>query len=101
MLLISYPFLSWFFMASTQRLQETSTDSLMLGLQGPLSQLIYRFLASVAGSAEADRKTRLLLALLQDIHTSAYIMQHRTSNQQTDNSPTFPTTSQNHPGTYP
>ena len=54
----------------------------MLGLQGPLSQLIYRFLASGAGSAEADRKTRLLLALVQDIHMSAFIMQHRTRNQQ-------------------
>ena len=56
----------------------------MLGLQGPLSQLIFRFLASGAGSAEADRKTRLLLALVQDIHMSAYIMQHRTRNQQAE-----------------
>ena len=63
--------------------------SLTLGLQGPLSQLIYRFLASGAGSAEADRKTRLLLALVQDIHMSAYIMQHRTRNMQT--TVTFPT----------
>ena len=61
--------------------QETSTDTFMLGVQGPLCQLIYRFLASGAGSAEADRKTRLLLALVQDIHMSAYIMQHRTRNQ--------------------
>ena len=62
----------------------------MLGLQGPLSQLIYRFLSSGAGSAEADRKTRLLLALVQDIHMSAYIMQHRTRNYQKEKTFTFP-----------
>ena len=57
----------------------------MLGLQASVSQLIYRYLASEEGVAAADRKTRLLLSLVQHIHTAAHIMQHRTRRNQLGN----------------
>ena len=75
----------------------------MLGLQATVSQLIYRYLARGGGQGEAkqktveeevgeadqktvgeaDQKTRLLLSLVQDIHTSANILQHRTNKAKT------------------
>ena len=57
----------------------------MLGLQASVSQLIYRYLASEEGAASADRKTRLLLSLVQHIHTAAHIMQYRTRRHQHGN----------------
>ena len=57
----------------------------LLGLQASMSQLIYRYLASEEGSESADRKTRLLLTLVQHIHTAAHIMQHRTRSNQLGN----------------
>ena len=70
-------------------------------LQGRLSQLIYRYLASGGQGQddqekvedadkrrrlleEADWKIRLLLSLIQDIHTSAHIMKHRTRSRHQD-----------------
>ena len=58
------------------------TEAPLLGLQASVSQLIYRYLASEEGTESADRKTRLLLSLVQHIHTAAYIMQYRTRRQQ-------------------
>ena len=74
-------------------LLQGTTNPHMSEVQGRLSQLIYRYLDSGGGEEgqekeedvdqrkplleEADRKTRLLLSLLQDIHVSAHIMQHR------------------------
>ena len=70
-------------------------------LQGRVSQLIYRYLASGGQGGddqltvedadqrrrlleEADWKTRLLLSLIQDIHASAHIMKHRTMSRHQD-----------------
>ena len=58
-------------------------DPNLLDLQASMSQLIYRYLASEEGVESADRKTRLLLSLVQHIHTAAHIMQHRTRPRQT------------------
>ena len=70
-------------------------------LQGRLSQLIYRYLAGGGQGEEhqktgedaeqrrrlleeADRKTRLLLSLVQDIQTAADIMRNRTRSRLQD-----------------
>ena len=61
----------------------------MLVVQKGVSQLIYRYLATLSpdtsggGAESADQKTRLLLSLVQDIHTSANILQHRTNKAKT------------------
>ena len=71
-------------------------DSQLSLLQGSLSRLIYRYLSS-GGQADdagqrkcllekADEKTRLLLSLVQDIHTSAHIIKHRTRSRYQDTS---------------
>ena len=63
----------------------------MLVVQKGVSQLIYRYLATLSpdtsggGAESADRKTRLLLSLIQHIHTAAHIMQHRTRRNQLGN----------------
>ena len=60
----------------------------MLVVQKGVSQLIYRYLATLnrdasgGGAESADRKTRLLLSLVQHIHTAVHIMQHRTRRNQ-------------------
>ena len=63
----------------------------MLVVQKGVSQLIYRYLATLSpdtsggGAESADRKTRLLLSLVQHIHTAAHIMHHRTRRTQKSN----------------
>ena len=66
-------------------------DPNLLDLQASMSQLIYRYLASEEGTESADRKTRLLLSLVQHIHTAAHIMQRRTRRNQKSNQPLPPT----------
>ena len=48
-------------------------------VQGSLSQLLYRYLATrIPGrEEEADRKTRLLLSLVDDVHDCAETMNLR------------------------
>ena len=63
----------------------------MLVVQKGVSQLIYRYLATLSpntsggGTESADRKTRLLLSLVQHIHTAAHIMQYMTRRHQHGN----------------
>ena len=63
----------------------------MLVVQKGVSQLIYRYLATLSpdtsggGAESADRKTRLLISLVPHIHTAAHIMQHRTRRNQLGN----------------
>ena len=74
------------YISLTPHLQDT--DPSMLVVQKGVSQLIYRYLATLSpdtsrgGAESADQKTRLLLSLVQHIHTAAHIMQHRTRKNQ-------------------